>query len=292
MTLMLDARQRALLEHMGLRLDFLPPLAVDDALEPVLLAVQSEVAADAPSPRADRPAPTRAPMSPPASAVKPMEAKVAPMVLAERPNVTQADWAQLQQAVSGCTACGLCKTRKQTVFGVGSPPAVGASGSGVDLMIVGEAPGEHEDLRGEPFVGAAGQLLDQMLAAVGLSRQVEGGQQGKVYIANVLKCRPPGNRNPQPEEVAQCLPYLQRQIELVQPKVLLAMGRFGAQALLAPESGHSEGTPLGKLRGHIHRFGETPVVVTYHPAYLLRSPAEKAKVWADLCWAQSLVAGA
>ena len=201
-------------------------------------------------------------------------------------------WAELRQAVASCEGCTLCQQRRNTVFGTGAPEPSPGEAPPVDWMIVGEAPGENEDLQGEPFVGAAGQLLDQMLAATGLTRDPQGGAQGRVYITNVLKCRPPGNRNPQPEEVAQCFPYLQRQIELVQPKVLLAMGRFGAQALLAPESGHSEGTPLGKLRGHIHRFGKTPVLVTYHPAYLLRSPAEKAKVWADLCWAQSLVAGA
>jgi DNA polymerase len=298
MTLMLDARQRAMLEHMGLRLDFLPPLAVDDALEPretdapALVALAAEAEAAAPPARPHTPAPTRAPVSKPPSVAKPVEPKAEPVMMGERPHVAQADWAQLQQTVSQCTACGLCKTRKQTVFGVGSAPTDGATGVKVDVMIVGEAPGEHEDLQGEPFVGAAGQLLDQMLSAVGLTRKTEGGSQGRVYIANVLKCRPPGNRNPHPEEVAQCLPYLQRQIELVRPKVLLAMGRFGAQALLAPESGHTEGTPLGKLRGQVHRYAETSVVVTYHPAYLLRSPAEKAKAWADLCLAQSLTTGA
>ena len=159
-------------------------------------------------------------------------------------------------------------------------------------MIVGEAPGENEDLQGEPFVGAAGQLLDQMLAATGLSRDPQGGAQGRVYITNVLKCRPPGNRNPQPEEVAQCFPYLQRQIELVRPKVLLAMGRFGAQALLKHQQPELEGAPLGKLRGQTYVHGSTPVVVTYHPAYLLRTPTDKAKAWADLCLAQSLTTGA
>jgi DNA polymerase len=292
MTLSLDARQRALLEHMGLRLDFLPPPRADDGKELALVTLTDEAAAEAPPARPHTPAPTQAPLTKPQRVAKPVEPKAEPVVMGERPNVAQADWAQLQQAVRGCTACGLCKTRKQTVFGVGTPPDDSKSSARVDVMIVGEAPGENEDLQGEPFVGAAGQLLDQMLAAVGLTRQADGGEQGKVYIANVLKCRPPGNRNPQPEEVAQCLPYLQRQIELVQPKVLLAMGRFGAQALLAHNHPQLEGAPLGKLRGQTYVHGTTPVVVTYHPAYLLRTPTDKAKAWADLCLAQSLTTGA
>jgi DNA polymerase len=292
MTLMLDARQRTMLEHMGLRLDFLPPLSLNEAGEPAWVTQEAEVAGAALPSGSQATPPVRATLIKQANTDKPIESKAEPVEMGERPNVAQADWAQLQQSVSNCTACGLCKTRKQTVFGVGTPPADGATDAAVDVMIVGEAPGETEDLQGEPFVGAAGQLLDQMLTAVGLTRKPEGGVQGRVYIANVLKCRPPGNRNPHPEEVAQCLPYLQRQIELVRPKVLLAMGRFGAQALLAPELGHAEGTPLGKLRGQVHRYSETPVVVTYHPAYLLRSPADKAKAWADLCLAQSLTTGA
>ena len=144
-------------------------------------------------------------------------------------------------------------------------------------MIVGEAPGENEDLQGEPFVGLAGQLLDNMLRAVGRSRTGQG-EQG-AYIANVLKCRPPANRNPQPQEVAQCEPYLTRQVALVQPKIILAMGRFAVQSLLKTDE------PIGRLRGRVHRYEGVPVIVTYHPAYLLRTPADKAKAWADLCLA-------
>jgi DNA polymerase len=146
-------------------------------------------------------------------------------------------------------------------------------------MIVGEAPGEQEDKQGLPFVGPAGQLLDAMLAAMGLTREAD------VYIANVIKCRPPHNRNPEPAEVAQCRPYLQRQIELVQPDLILALGRFAAQTLLAGVVPDVDKLPLGKLRGLIHRVDGRPVVVSYHPAYLLRSPAEKGKTWADLCLA-------
>jgi DNA polymerase len=193
----------------------------------------------------------------------------------------------LHQAISQCTACGLCQTRKQTVFGTGTQPD--AAATGVDVMIVGEAPGEQEDKQGLPFVGAAGQLLDQMLTALGLSRQAEGGPQGTVFIANVLKCRPPDNRNPTTEEIAQCLPYLQRQIELARPKVLLALGRFGAQALLSDQMPDVEATPLGKLRLKTHQYQGTTLVVTFHPAYLLRNPVAKAQVWADLCLALSLL---
>lgn len=183
-------------------------------------------------------------------------------------------WSELAQAVAHCQLCSLAGTRTQPVFGVGHPQA--------HWMVVGEAPGEQEDLRGEPFVGAAGQLLDQMLAALGLSRQA-GPPQQQVYIANTLKCRPPRNRNPDPAELQQCQPYLLRQVELVQPRVVLAMGRFAVQSLL----GSTE--PIGRLRGRVHRWRERPLVVTYHPAYLLRNPADKARAWADLCLAAQVL---
>ena len=176
-------------------------------------------------------------------------------------------WPALREAVHSCQACGLCHGRTQTVFGVGAERA--------DWMVVGEAPGEQEDLRGEPFVGPAGQLLDAMLRAVGKDRQAPVGEQA-VFIANVLKCRPPGNRNPTPDEVAQCEPYLRRQVELVQPKLILALGRFAVQALL------NTSEPIGRLRQQVHRYQGVPVIVSYHPAYLLRSLPDKAKAWADL----------
>jgi DNA polymerase len=154
-------------------------------------------------------------------------------------------------------------------------------------MLVGEAPGAEEDARGEPFVGQAGRLLDNMLSAVGLART--GSDARAVYIANVLKCRPPGNRNPAPDEVAQCDPFLKRQIELVNPRLVLVMGRFAAQSLLGTEAS------IASLRGTVHHIEvadrRVPVVVTYHPAYLLRNLADKAKSWADLCFARDVVAG-
>jgi uracil-DNA glycosylase family 4 len=180
------------------------------------------------------------------------------------------DWSQLEAEVAACTKCALHTGRTQTVFGVGNRKA--------DWLVVGEAPGAEEDKQGEPFVGRAGLLLNAMLRAIGLARE-------QVFIANILKCRPPGNRDPVPAEVACCLPYLERQIELVRPRILLAVGRIAAQNLLATD------TPIGKLRGQLHHFGraQTPLVVTYHPAYLLRSPGEKRKVWEDLKFARRVL---
>ena len=184
--------------------------------------------------------------------------------------VVAAQWQQLLDEVRACRLCPLHSTRTQGVLGVGPKRA--------DWLVIGEAPGAEEDRRGEPFVGAAGQLLDAMLRAIGLDRRTN------VYIANVLKSRPPNNRDPRPEEVGACLPYLTRQIALLQPKIMLAVGRIAAQNLLATDA------PLGRLRGRMHRFGEqqTPLVVTYHPAYLLRTPADKRKAWEDLKFARSV----
>ena len=179
-------------------------------------------------------------------------------------------WESLRSEVLACTKCPLHGSRTQGVFGVGSREA--------QWLVVGEAPGAEEDRRGEPFVGRAGHLLDAMLKAIGLSRG------SNVYIANVLKSRPPGNRDPKPEEVAACLPYLMRQIELLRPRVMLAVGRIAAQNLLSTDA------PLGRLRGKVHHFGElnTPLIVTYHPAYLLRTPGDKRKAWEDLKFARSV----
>lgn len=179
-------------------------------------------------------------------------------------------WTDLATRVAACRNCALHKSRTQTVFGVGSQSA--------DWLIIGEAPGAEEDRRGEPFVGRAGQLLDEMLRAAGQSRE-------QVFIANVLKCRPPNNRDPEASEAQACRGYLERQIELLQPKIILAVGRVAAQTLLATD------TPVGRLRGKLHRLGDIPLVVTYHPAYLLRSPTQKRKSWQDLCMAMEVAAG-
>ncbi len=181
--------------------------------------------------------------------------------------VTQMDWTELKQAVIACQACSLGQTRTQTVFGVGDEHA--------DWLFIGEAPGAEEDRRGEPFVGAAGQLLDNMLAAIQLKR----GE--NVYIANVLKCRPPQNRDPHGEEVVKCDPFLKRQAELIQPRLIVAMGRFAAQSVLNTDAA------IGALRGKLHDYNGVPVIVTYHPAYLLRNLPDKAKAWEDLCFARA-----
>jgi DNA polymerase len=193
-------------------------------------------------------------------------------VPAEKPRPSApSGWIELKQAVPGCKACGLHKTRTQTVFGVGDEQA--------DWMLIGEAPGAEEDRLGDPFVGQAGKLLDNMLAAIGLTRQKN------VYIANVLKCRPPGNRNPEPEEVAKCTPFLQQQIKLIEPKLILAMGRFAAQTLLNTDAS------IASLRGSLHKYAGVPLIVTYHPAYLLRNLPDKSKAWADLVFARRTMAG-
>ena len=215
----------------------------------------------------------------PASARKPAVPAPAPGLVVRAANpvderaarILRMDWAGLKNAVKDCQACGLRKTCTQTVFGVGDEHA--------DWLLVGEAPGAEEDARGEPFVGQAGRLLDSMLAAIDLKRG------DNVYICNVLKCRPPGNRNPEPAEVAQCTPHLLRQLELIKPKLILAMGRFAVQALLATEAS------IASLRGRLHRYQGVPLIVTYHPAYLLRSLPDKAKAWEDLCFARRTVAG-
>ncbi|AIP75696.1 uracil-DNA glycosylase [Burkholderia mallei] len=190
---------------------------------------------------------------------------VAARPAATTPSVAELGWDELRARVADCARCRLCEKRTNTVFGVGDEHA--------DWMLVGEAPGENEDKQGEPFVGQAGKLLDNMLRALALKR----GE--NVYIANVIKCRPPGNRNPEPDEVARCEPYLQRQVALVKPKLIVALGRFAAQTLLKTDGS------IASMRGRVHQYEGVPVIVTYHPAYLLRSLQDKAKAWSDLCLA-------
>ncbi|PXW95872.1 DNA polymerase [Sphaerotilus hippei] len=246
------------------RVESAPPAMAAAAVEPV------SAPEPAPAGRAVPLLPARRAAAPAGLTPHPQAAEIASM-----------SWDALREAVSGCRACPLCESRRQTVFGAGHPQA--------HWMLVGEAPGEQEDLRGEPFVGKAGQLLDNMLRAVGLGRG-EASPEQQVCIANVLKCRPPGNRNPGPEEVLRCEPFLMRQVELVRPKLILAMGRFAVQSLL----GSTE--PIGRLRGRMHEYHGVPLVVTYHPAYLLRNPLDKARSWEDLCLAgevyrQAMAAG-
>lgn len=190
-----------------------------------------------------------------------------PIAVAGTAGAEALDWDELRQCIADCTRCELAESRRQTVFGIGNRDA--------DWMIVGEAPGAEEDRRGEPFVGRAGQMLDEILRAIGQSRD-------SVFIANTLKCRPPDNRDPKPAEAAACRDYLERQIALVQPKVILAVGKIAAQNLLGCDD------PVAAMRDRAHDHNGIPLVVTYHPAYLLRSPSQKRKVWSDLCLASRL----
>ena len=254
-------RQVAMLREMGVRV-WAPQGEPANALP---VAGEAEViAVAAPSVSVTAPAPTHAPTA----AARPV-AMAAPNPTLPA-GVATMDWPELRATVAACTACTLCESRTQTVFGVGHPQA--------HWMIVGEAPGEQEDRQGEPFVGKSGQLLDNMLRAIALTRgEAEPARQ--VYIANTLKCRPPGNRNPAPAELAACEGFLIRQVQLVQPKIILAMGRFAVQSLLRSTE------PIGRLRGRVHHYQGVPLIVTYHPAYLLRNLEDKAKAWDDLCLA-------
>jgi len=232
-----------------------PETAAEEVSAPAFVPLVRSGPRDSPGKVA---APLRKPAAPP----------VAPPAAAPSREVPE-DWEGLAAAVSGCEHCKLCATRNKTVFGVGAHDA--------PLLIVGEGPGADEDAQGEPFVGRAGKLLDEMLKAIGRSRQAEGAKQA-VYIANVVKCRPPGNRDPEADEVSACRPYLDQQIRLLKPRLIVALGRIAAQRLLATDAA------LSKLRGPLYEYGDlrTPVFVSYHPAYLLRSPGEKAKSWQDL----------
>lgn len=297
--MLLDDRHRAMLSEMGVR------VWAPKAPKPVQAEPDTRQAPDpapvhkpvlSPVPTAEQRPPKAVPQEITTTPVQLRQAPTTAPTPASRPSISvegieRMDWPQLQSTVAACRACGLCEGRTQTVFGVGSQHA--------QWMVIGEAPGENEDRQGEPFVGQAGKLLDSMLAAIRLSRQAgnsaddlaekpahgKGGAKEGVYIANVLKCRPPGNRNPAPEEIAQCEPYLRRQVALVSPKIILAMGRFAVQSLLQTSE------PIGRLRGRVHRYEGVPVIVTYHPAYLLRSLSEKSKAWDDLCLALDVANG-
>ncbi|WP_395757468.1 uracil-DNA glycosylase [Achromobacter sp. EB05] len=246
-----------------------PAPARDVAAPPPAVAqAQAAVAqAQAPAARPAGPGPGLRNGPPPKPVPKAAVEEAAPVVIPVAEAVKNANLDELREQVLACTACGLCGGRRHAVFGHGGQPT--------RWLVVGEAPGEQEDRQGQPFVGRSGQLLDAMLSAVGMSRERD------VFIANVIKCRPPGNRNPKPEEIAACSPYLMRQIALLKPERILVLGRFAAQTLLGTDA------TIGSLRGRVHQMKtdegrEIPVVVSYHPAYLLRSPAEKARAWQDL----------
>jgi uracil-DNA glycosylase len=295
----LDARQRSMLEAMGITLwepqidakkeQFsdvdIGKLAIKNVANATPeIAITAPSATPAAAPRAAPPAISKAPAVSTLVVSAPGARAVALQPLPD--GIAQMDWLQLQSTVSSCQACALCEGRKNTVFGMGQAAAEPTLAPRADWLIVGEAPDENEDSQGEPFAGQAGKLLDNMLRAV-LSDGKPLSRQSNVFIANVLKCRPPANRNPSADEIAMCQPYLQRQIALLQPKIIIAMGRFAVQSLL----GSTE--PLGKLRGRVHSLPgcavPMPVIVTYHPAYLLRNLPDKAKAWADLMLAMETV---
>lgn len=267
-------RHVAMLGEMGLRV--WQPAVQHGAGEHALPTVEREAVLPAAAPRGTVPV---------VSLAQPSAERAGPSVPARATTaggplpagVEAMDWPALRDSVAGCTACKLCEGRRQTVFGVGHERA--------HWLIVGEAPGEQEDREGEPFVGKSGQLLDNMLRALGLGRHA-GDAATQVYIANTVKCRPPLNRNPEPAELATCEPYLTRQIALIQPRVILAMGRFAVQSLLRSAE------PIGRLRGRAHTYQGVPLVVTYHPAYLLRNPEDKSRAWDDLCLAREVLLNA
>ena len=286
----LDERQRAMLAEMGVRVWW--PQTPDAAATPAdaVSATPAATPAAAVAPAALRAAPVVPSVAPSiapsvAASVAPPRAPrpAAPAAVAALPadavplpaGVDQMDWDTLQSTVAGCRACGLCQTRKSPVHGVGERRA--------RWMVIADAPTEVEDAQGGLFSGPSGKLLDNMLKALGLSRQTADG--GGVYITSPLQCRPPSQRNPEPQELATCAPYLARQVALVQPQIILAMGRFAVQSLLQTAE------PIGKLRGRLHSVQGVPTVVTYHPEYLLRTQADKAKAWADLLLALKTVQG-
>ena len=255
----MSGRHDEILKELGLtpvwRLRNAPPASPAPEVQP--RPVNPRIAEAASAAVSTAPPTAHAPALAEAARVLPLDARTV--------EIARMEWPQLKENVAGCVACPLHKGRNKTVFGVGDEHA--------DWLFVGEGPGADEDAKGEPFVGQAGKLLDNMLAAIGLKRGAN------VYIANVIKCRPPGNRNPEPLEAAQCEPYLHRQIELIKPKLIVALGKVAAVNLLKREA------TVASLRGKVFEYQGIPLIITYHPAYLLRSLPDKAKAWVDLCFA-------
>ncbi|TMS58880.1 uracil-DNA glycosylase [Imbroritus primus] len=282
------SRREQFLDALGLMPEWLPrqhgvPLEVPEAAAgggeraATAMAANATAAPDtrpasgtvaAPRPEYPGPADVDMPAPPAGRALGGEHARSNDGVSARALEIATLDWEPLARHVADCQACQLCERRTNTVFGVGDQQA--------EWMFIGEGPGEQEDLQGEPFVGQSGKLLDNMLRALGMSRQ------RNVYIANIVKCRPPRNRDPEPEEAAVCEPYLQRQIALLKPRLIVVLGKVAAHRLLRTDA------PVSRLRGQVHDYEGIPVVVTYHPSYLLRSPNEKAKAWDDLCFARAL----
>lgn len=289
----MDARQRAMLQEMGIAVWWPVALAASKtadaiATDSVALPERSISARD--QIRTIKSAVQPAPAAPAAIPPQPAVADDA----ARQSAIAGMDWLALQNAVPLCRACALCSSRSQTVFGCGQERPYGTDEQTppiVDWLILGDAPGQAEELQGQPFAGLPGALLDKMLQAVRLRTRLHPdggnplGRYTRVYLSNVVKCRPPAGRNPQAQELAQCQPYLARQIELLQPKLILALDRLAANTLLSEHLPDVAQTPLGKLRGKVYAWRGIPVVVSYPPDYLLRNPLDKAKAWEDLCLA-------
>ena len=313
MSLDLDTRQRAMLQEMGIHVWLPAPMADEPVFEPPPVAVIRAAAPVRVAPPPSPPAPAQTVIQAPRSAgpvpiavaientvapvissraVAPkfLKADIAvpptgtPSVLAE--GIASMDWPALTETLANCQACQLCTDRRAPVFG----GADSAAPRRADWLVVGEPPEDAEERQGTPFVDQVGQLLDNMLKAVGASRQGEHPTgRGVAYVTNVVKCRPALARNPTPQELAVCENFLRREVALVQPKVILAMGRFAAQTLLHGNLPEGSKIPFGKLRGQLYRYQGIPVVVSYHPSYLLRTPLDKARAWADLCLALDVV---
>ena len=269
MTLALDTRQRAMLAAMGVRVWMPASASEQPSTQPTPQAVAI------PSPARSAPVVAAAPVAPAAPSVV---LKALPAGLADM------DWPTLEQAAASCQACGLCESRQRSVFACGNPLATPAR---TDWLIITDPPNEEEESAGQLFLKTEGDLLEAMLQTLGLSRQA-ASPTGHVTIVPALKCRAPDKRNPLPEELQQCLSFLERQVNLLQPQVIVAMGRWAVQSVLSATSAETAALPLGKLRSQVHRFADKPVVVTYHPKSLLHAPKDKAKAWDDLCLAHSL----
>ena len=273
MTLDLDTRQRAMLQEMGLHVWWPQALAAAPQADPVAAPVADRVSPAAAAP-ADPVAASQTPQSVPLTSALPQD-------------LASLDWAALAQTIAVCGACKLSVGRRAAVFSSGAAPLR------ADWLVLGDPPDDNEERLGQPFAGQAGQLLDNMLKAVSVRRCDNAGgstdASALAYVSNCVKCRPARARNPEPQELVACENYLQREVALLQPKVILALGRFAAQTLLQASVPDVATTPLGKLRGRIYRYQGIPVVVSYPPSYLLRTPQDKARAWADLCLAQSTV---
>lgn len=270
MSLDLDRRQRAILQEIGVRVWWppaQPAIVVQDAIKKVAVRAAGTVAVAQIS----------------TELAEPQTGRLTPA--AGLSGISDMDWPALAHAVAKCQACQLCTGRRAAVFvGADAPQQA-------DWLVVGEPPDEAEERQGQPFADQAGQLLDNMLKAVGVSRPGKAGVATTAYVTNVVKCRPAAARNPQPQELAACENFLRQEVALVKPKVILALGRFAAQTLLQGTQPELAGVPLGKLRGQIYRYQGVPVIVSYHPAYLLRTPLDKARAWADLCLAAGVAQG-